>query len=47
MFGVDWGNAQTLGVNVTNLILGIVVLVLLGISAFGVAYDIMSHHHHH
>ena len=30
MFGIDWGNSQTLWLNLTNLALGIVTLLALG-----------------
>lgn len=43
MFGVDWGNEQTLLVNLTNLFLGLCVLVLYGLTAVGVLRDLMKH----
>ena len=42
MFGIDWGNSQTLWLNLTNLALGIVTLLALGVLAFGVAQELLA-----
>ena len=42
MFGIDWGNSQTLWLTLTNLALGIVTLLALGVVAFGVAQEIVA-----
>ena len=42
MFGIDWGNSQTLWLNLTNLALGIVTLLALGTVAFGVAQELYA-----
>jgi hypothetical protein len=42
MFGIDWGNSQTLWLNLTNLALGVVTLLALGMVAFGVAQEILA-----
>ena len=44
MFGVDWGNSQTLGVNLTNSIFGIAILAFLIIVGYGVVHDLLSRH---
>ena len=42
MFGVNWGDPQTIWLNLTNLGLGIVVLVCVGVVAYGVARDLLA-----
>lgn len=42
MFGVDWSDPQTLWLNLTNLGLGIVVLICLGVVGYGVIRDLMA-----
>jgi hypothetical protein len=42
MFGIDWGNSQTLWLNLTNLALGIVTVLALGVVAFGVAQEVFE-----
>ena len=42
MFGTDWGNPQTLWLNLTNLALGIVTLLGLAVLAFGVAQELLA-----
>ncbi|MCC6587774.1 MAG: hypothetical protein IT168_13855 [Bryobacterales bacterium] len=39
MFGIDWGNSETLWLNVTNLALGLVVAVAIGVLVSGVLYE--------
>ncbi len=41
MFGIDWGNQQTLWLNLTNLALGIVTLLALGLAG-GVAQEVFA-----
>jgi hypothetical protein len=42
MFGVDWNDSQTLFLNWANLLLGLVVVVCLGVFAYGVLQDILA-----
>jgi hypothetical protein len=42
MFGVDWGNPETLWLNLTNLGLGIVLLVCVAAVAYGVILDLID-----
>ena len=42
MFGIDWGNSQTLWLNLTNLALGIVTLLALFVVGFGVAQEVLA-----
>lgn len=42
MFGVNWADPQTLWLNLTNLGLGIVVLVCLGVVGYGVIRDLFA-----
>jgi hypothetical protein len=42
MFGIDWGNSQTLWLNLTNLALGIVTLLALVVVGFGVAQEVLA-----
>ena len=42
MFGIDWGNPQTLWLNLTNLALGIVTLLALAILGVGVGQEILA-----
>jgi hypothetical protein len=40
MFGVDWSDPQTLWLNITNLVLGMVVAICLAVVGFGVLQEI-------
>jgi hypothetical protein len=40
MFGIDWSQPETLWLNITNLSLGIVVLVCIAALAYGVLLDV-------
>lgn len=42
MFGIDWGNPQTLWLNLTNLALGIVTLLGLLVVAGGIAQELLA-----
>jgi hypothetical protein len=42
MFGLDWGNPQTLWLNLTNLALGIVTVLALAVVAVGVAQEVLA-----
>lgn len=42
MFGIDWGNPQTLWLNLTNLALGIVTLLGLLVVAGGIAQEVLA-----
>jgi len=42
MFGIDWGNPQTLWLNLTNLALGIVTLLALVVLAGGIAQEVLA-----
>lgn len=42
MFGIDWGDSQTLWLNLTNLALGIVTLLALVVVGFGVAQEVLA-----
>jgi len=42
MFGIDWGNPQTLWLNLTNLALGIVTVLALVVLAGGVAQEVFA-----
>mgnify|MGYP000050082473 CR=1 FL=1 len=42
MFGVDWTDPQTIWLNLTNLGLGIVVLICLGVVGYGVFRDLLA-----
>jgi hypothetical protein len=42
MFGIDWGNSQTLWLNLTNLALGIVTLLAVLVLAGGVAQELLA-----
>jgi hypothetical protein len=44
MFGIDWGSSQTILVNLTNLGLGVVVAVLVGIALVDVIRDLAHRH---
>jgi hypothetical protein len=44
MFGVNWGDSQTLLVNITNATLGIVVLILFMLVLYRVIHDLMVRH---
>lgn len=43
MFGVDWSNPFTLGVNIANLVLGLVSLAAIGVLAYAVAFELAAH----
>ncbi len=42
MFGVDWTDPQTLWLNLTNLGLGVVVLICIGVVGYGVVRDLLA-----
>ena len=42
MFGIDWGNSQTLWLNLTNLALGIVTLLAVLVLVGGVAQELLA-----
>ncbi len=42
MFGIDWGDQQTLWLNLTNLALGIVTLLAVLVLAGGVAQEVFA-----
>ena len=42
MFGIDWGNSQTLWLNLTNLALGLVTLLGLLVVAGGIAQELVA-----
>jgi hypothetical protein len=42
MFGIDWGNPQTLWLNLTNLALGVVTLLAFAILAFAIAQELLA-----
>lgn len=42
MFGINWSDPQTLWLNVTNLGLGIVVLICLGVVGYGIFRDLIA-----
>jgi len=42
MFGIDWGNPQTLWLNLTNLALGIVTVLALVVLAGGIAQEVLA-----
>ena len=42
MFGVDWGNSQTLWLNITNLGLGIATLLAFGVLGYGLFGDLLA-----
>ena len=42
MFGVNWGDPQTLWLNLTNFGLGAVVLVCMGVVGYGVVRDLLA-----
>jgi hypothetical protein len=41
MFGIDWGNSQTLWLTLTNLALGIVTLLAVLVLAGGIAQEML------
>jgi len=44
MFGIDWGNTQTILVNLTNFGLGIAVAILVAIALVDVVRDVAHKH---
>ncbi|MCU0247397.1 MAG: hypothetical protein MUC42_12540 [Bryobacter sp.] len=42
MFGIDWSDPQTIWLNLTNLGLGIVVLVCVGVVGYGIFRDLLA-----
>jgi hypothetical protein len=42
MFGINWGDPQTIWLNLTNLGLGLVVLVCFGVVGYGVVRDLLA-----
>lgn len=42
MFGVNWGDPQTLWLNLTNFGLGVVVLICMGVVGYGVLRDLLA-----
>jgi hypothetical protein len=42
MFGIDWGNSQTLWLTLTNLALGLVTLLALAVLAGGIAQELIG-----
>lgn len=43
MFGADWTNPLTLGVNIANLALGLLSLAAVGVLAYAVAAELAAH----
>lgn len=43
MFGVDWSNPETLWLNITNLALGIVTLLAVGVFVASIVWELTFH----
>ena len=42
MFGIDWGNPETFWLNLTNVMLGVVVLACAAALFYGLAADLIA-----